>query len=870
MVTSEHEERRPTRGVGVQYAPRHPVGHFRVNFAATLNHEQEFVSGGNVGLLSGYRVVDLCDSRGMLASRILADLGATVILVEPAGGSSARNASPSIEDSQGNHTSLPFEFLGSNKRSVVLDADNPADLETLRALLDTADFVFTTQSQSWLAARNLDFESVAKSNPWAVYTSITPYGATGPKADWAASELTCWASGGPLFFNRDEDLPPVRISIPQAWSHAAADGAAAAMIAHRARLRDGVGQFVDVSAQASAAMATLSAVLSAAVGDRATYPVEGTPEEEERRKRLDLSGSGSASRRTKWKVLDGFVELHLSLGPAAGRFTNNLMAWLKEEGAIDEDLSALDWVEVPDLYKAGTVSFDDLERARNQVAAFFGAHTKEQLMAAAVERKILLAPIATTQDLLDSEHLEARHFFRTVTTSAGVSVTMPGSFAYLDGEPVGERGPAPVLNEGAEFLNDLSATPRRSQAATELPALDGLKVADLSWVVAGPAIGRVLADYGATVVRAESSWRVETNRLVGPFVGGVQGPENSASYSNCNTNKLGMTLDLSTEQGRDVVRDLVAWADVVIESFSPGVMDRWGLSFDELTKINPKVIMLSTSLMGQFGPLANFAGYGNMGAAISGFQQIVGWPERPPLGPFGPYTDYVGPRFGLVMLMAALERRDREGRAAHIDLAQVEAALQFIAAEISECALTGEVAQRRGNADRVFAPHGVYSGRLGTEGNSRWLAIAIETDQQWGELAKLLELDSESRFDSVRGRRDHEAEIDEAIRAWLRDQDVFEAEARLQSRGIPAQVALSSLDMLGDEQLKHREHFVEIDHPIHGTTTVENSRFILSRTPARIMRCAPTFGRDNDVILREILGYEDEHIEKLREGNILR
>lgn len=823
-----------------------------------------------MGLLSGYRIVDLSDARGMLASRILADLGASVIAIEPPGGSPARMSMPTYSNSSGEMGSLLFEALASNKRSIELDADDPTQCAQISELAASADFIFATQSNAWLIERGLDYETLRETNPWLVYTSITPYGANGPKSKWAASELTCWASGGPLFFNRDEQLPPVRISIPQAWFHAAGDAAAASMIAHRARLRDRVGQFVDVSAQASSALATLSAVLSAAVGDRATFPVEGTIEEGERSKRLDLSGSGSASRRTKWQAQDGFVELHLSLGPAAGRFTNNLMAWLKEKQAIDDDLSALDWVDVPELYKAGTVSFDDLERARSQVAAFFATHTKAELMDAAVARKILLAPIATTQDLLDSEHLEARKFFRNVETSLGVTIKTPGSFAYLDGEPVGERHPAPLLNDAADLLDELEPTARGGVRESDRPALDNLKVVDLSWVVAGPAIGRVLADYGATVVRVESSWRVETNRLVGPFQGGKQGPENSASYSNCNANKLGMTLDLSTEEGRAVVRDLIAWADVVIESFSPGVMDRWGLGFDELTKINPKIIMLSTSLMGQFGPLANFAGYGNMGAAVSGFQQIVGWPNRPPLGPFGPYTDFVGPRFSLVLLMAALERRDREGVPARIDLAQVEAALHFIAPEIAECSLTGIIAERRGNADRVFAPHGVYSGKLGSEGHSRWLAIAIETDEQWEQLAGLIGLSQNRNLDSAEGRREHVELIDETIAAWLIDQDVFLAEATLQLLGIPAQVALSSLDMLQDPQLLHRNHFVELDHPIHGKTTVENSRFILSRTPAVVSRCAPTFGRDNDVVLKEILGYSQEQIDKLESANILR
>jgi crotonobetainyl-CoA:carnitine CoA-transferase CaiB-like acyl-CoA transferase len=183
-------------------------------------------------------------------------------------------------------------------------------------------------------------------------------------------------------------------------------------------------------------------------------------------------------------------------------------------------------------------------------------------------------------------------------------------------------------------------------------ALADLKVADFSWVVAGPVVGRALADFGATVVRVESSTHIETARMMQPFYDGTPGAENSALYGTCNAGKLGLTLNLKQPEGRAVARDLIGWADVVIESFSPGQMERWGLDYESVQSLNPSVIMLSTSLMGQTGPAAKLAGYGNIGASASGYQDLVGWPDRPPIGPFGPYTDYVGPRFSLALAAA--------------------------------------------------------------------------------------------------------------------------------------------------------------------------------------------------------------------------
>jgi len=829
-------------------------------------------------LLNGYRVIDLTNERGLLAGRMLADLGADVIQIEPPQGSSARRVTPLSSDPV-ESPSLYWEAYASNKRSVVLDLDSRSGQSSLLDLIASADFLFESSDPGWAEARGLDFASIARINPWCVYVSITPFGHGGPKSNWNDSELICWAAGGALFFNRDEDRPPVRISVPQAYFHASADAASAALIAHRARVRDGIGQRVDISVQVSAAQATLSAVLSAAVGDHSTYPVEGTEQVTSSRRRLDLSGSGSASRRTKWPVLDGYVEMHLSLGPAAGRFTNNLFKWLGEMGVVDRKFVDLDWVAAPDLYKSGGLTFDELELARAQVAAYFATRTKAELLDAAIARKMLLAPIYTVEDLLISPQFIDRRFFVTLEDPHGDNLTLPGPLVWIDGEPTGRRSKAPRLGEHqATWASDVASRPHGAGVGTNddgpvVPALEGLKVADLSWVVAGPMIGRVLADYGATVVRVESSWRVETNRLVGPFRDGVQHAENSASYGNCNAGKLGVTLDLSLQEGRDVVLDLIKWADVVIESFSPGVMEKWGLAFADIQKVNPSVIMVSTSLLGQTGRMANFAGYGNIGAAISGYQNIVGWPDRPPLGPFGPYSDYVGPRFSLVALMAALDRRDRDGVGAHLDIAQAEAAIHFLAPEVAQFVQQGVVASRRGNRDLQMAPHGVYKCASGEIGRSRWIAIAIRSDEEWRTFADVIgqpEVADDPDFATAEARLTRADELDERVAAWVLSRSAPDVESLLQGAGLAAHVASSSLDLLDDPQLVQRRHFVVLEHPLHGTTTVENSRFVMSRTPAVVRRAAPTLGQHNEHVLRDILGYSRTKYQRLMDANVLR
>lgn len=398
-------------------------------------------------------------------------------------------------------------------------------------------------------------------------------------------------------------------------------------------------------------------------------------------------------------------------------------------------------------------------------------------------------------------------------------------------------------------------------------ALEGLKVADFAWVVAGPCIGRTLADFGATVVRVESSRRVDTARMMGPFPEGKRDPNRSGLYDNCNAGKLGLALDLGIAEARGVARRLIAWADVVIESFAPGQMNRWGLGYDELREDKPDIVMVSTSLMGQSGCYANLAGFGNIGAAMSGFQPLVGSPGEPPIGPYGPYTDYVAPRFSLCALLAALDRRQRTGKGCWLDVSQTDASLQFLAPQFAEYFATGRSPQANANRDPTMAPHGVYP----CAAPQSWVAIAVRDDAEWARLAPMLgAAGTPEHFRTLAGRKAHENTLDTMLGAWTCTQSAFTVEARLQSAGIAAHVVASSADMIADPQLQARQHFVRLPHVSGGQSVVEGPRFQLSDTPGRVARSAPVVGRDNGEILRDILGFDDTQIATLEAAGALR
>ena len=397
--------------------------------------------------------------------------------------------------------------------------------------------------------------------------------------------------------------------------------------------------------------------------------------------------------------------------------------------------------------------------------------------------------------------------------------------------------------------------------AGDLPLSD-VNVLDLTWVMAGPTATRVLADYGATVLRIESSKRIDTGRTIVPFIGNQYGPESAIRFQDINAGKLGMTLDLAQEEGRAVFLDLVRWADVVVESFSPKVMRGWALDYKSLRKVKPDIIMLSTCLMGQTGPMSQFAGFGSLAAAISGFYDVTGRPDRPPAGPFGAYTDTIAPRFTAIAILAALDERRRTGRGQYIDQSQAESALHFLGPALLDYVANGRVQTRAGNRDPQMAPHGAYP----ASGDDAWVAIAVETDEQWRALCAAFgrpELAAGGRYATASARLTHEEELDAVVAQWTHTRDQFEVERLLQSRGVPAHMVQNSNQVFADPQLAHRGAFVQVEHALLGPITIEQAHFRLSRTPARVERPAPMLGEHNHHVLESILGYSDERIASL-------
>ncbi|MEO8538173.1 MAG: CoA transferase [bacterium] len=803
-------------------------------------------------MLSPYRVLDLTTNTSAICGAILADLGADVVAVEPRGGSPLRHAGPFRHDEPDLEHSLTWWAYARNKRSIELDLTTQAGRDAFVSLADAADLIIESFEPGFLAELGLSYETLASRNPRLIVVSVTAFGSIGPKANWSASDLTVWASSGAHFLTGDDDRAPVAPSIPQAFLHAGADAAVAALVALTARERDGRGQHVDVSAQASSMMATQSVILAPAWNDLSITRVGGGLK------------FGPLFVRFVYPCKDGYVNITLLFGNVLGQFTRRLFEWMQEEGFVDEATRDKDWIAYVQLLTSGQEPVSEFMRAMRCIEQFTLSHTKQELFQGTFDRHVLIVPVSTTADVVNSPQLQAREYWqRLAHPVANELAAFPGPFARFSAWPIEYRRRPPRLNEHAE---EVVPEPFRRSVTSVTPnptsPLEGLKVCDFSWVYAGPAATRMLSDWGATVVKVESTKFLDALRTGQPYKDGVVGPERSANFCNVNVGKLGLTLDLAKPEARAIALKLAAWADVVVENFSPRAMKNWGLDYGTLSKLNPGLVMVSTCLSGATGPEADLAGYGTMGAALAGFHELTGWPDRPPAGPFLAYTDYVSPKFIAASVLAALNHRTRTGQGQFIDLAQGEASLHFLAPALLDYTVNDRVRSRDGNNSEEFTPHGVFR----CAGEDRWIAIVATSEEQWHALCAVAghpEWATDERFALFPRRYGHRQVLEGLISDWTKGEEIAEIEQRLQAAGVPCHRVSTAAEVMADEQLAARGHFAHVVHPEVGEVLVETPRFRLSTHGYVAPTPAPTLGQDNAHVLGEILGLGDDEMTAL-------
>jgi len=378
-----------------------------------------------------------------------------------------------------------------------------------------------------------------------------------------------------------------------------------------------------------------------------------------------------------------------------------------------------------------------------------------------------------------------------------------------------------------------------------------------------------LALHGAAVIRIESSTRIDRTRLNPPFKDDTIGVNRSGQFALFNPNKYSITLNLKDPRGVEIAKKLVVWSDLVVENFTAGTMEGFGLGYPELKKLKSEIIMLSSTNQGQTGPNAQQAGFGLQLEALSGFVHISGWPDRTPVIHGGLNTDTIAARFGVVAVLAALDYRRRTGKGQYIDLAQYEAGLYFLAPLLLDFEVNGRVASKMGNRSPFAAPHGVYPCR----GDDRWCAITVFNGEEWQALCGCMghpEWTKEGKFTTLLGRKENEDELDKLIAEWTSKFVAEELTAMLQAKGIRAGVVKNACDIYQDPQLAYRGQWQQIEHREIGNYKYDMPAYLLSNTPPQLERPAPCLGEHNEFVCTQILNMDKELVDQLIVDGVLK
>jgi len=395
----------------------------------------------------------------------------------------------------------------------------------------------------------------------------------------------------------------------------------------------------------------------------------------------------------------------------------------------------------------------------------------------------------------------------------------------------------------------------------------GIKILEFGQIVAGPLISTYMADYGAEVIHVESHTRPDQYRLYPPFKDNKPGINRGFDFAVYSHNKYGITLNLRHPKGVEVAKRLVKdWANVVLENFTPGVMKRQGLGYEELKKINPDIIMLSTCNLGQTGPHANHPGMGSHLTHFSGFTQLSGWPDRDPLILYGPYIDFIGVVYGAIALVSALELRRRTGKGQLLDIAQLEGGIQFLVPTLLEYTVNGRIQGRKGNRCDHAAPHGAFP----CLGEDRWCVIAVFTDGEWEKLCQVMgepAWTKDPRFTTLLARKKNEDELERLIGEWTSKRTAEEVMVTIQAVGVEALVVKNTKEMYEDEHL-NRYLWAEMVHPEIGKYHLQLPPYRLSEAPPELRMSSPLIGEHNEYVYRELAGFSQDEYEELQKDGV--
>jgi crotonobetainyl-CoA:carnitine CoA-transferase CaiB-like acyl-CoA transferase len=757
------------------------------------------------------RVLDLTDELAFQGARLLVGLGADVVRTEPG---------------------LSLDPAGRVHWHAGKRWAPAADGRALDALAANADIVL--ESGPVASLRGLRADGTSRW-PHAVHVVVTPFGLTGPHRDWRGDDLVIASAGGMTWLGGRADGPPKPPPGEQAIQVAGAHAAIAALLGVLARDRTGAGQLVDISAQDAVAATLETGAIAWIHGGR--YPVRNGGVYEHVAHRI-------------FPAADGYVAGGYS---GSDRMWNDLLAWLVEEGEAG-DLQDPRWGDP-------VVRWRGREHVDAVVARFTAKRSARDIAGQGRARALPWAEVVPPARLTGNPQLRDREFFVTVHGPG-----LPGGQVEDIGFPW-EAIPRPAtlatITEAPPDRPWTATRARGSQATATLRgaagggALSGLRVLDLTWVLAGPYATKQLAEHGADIIKIESKHRQDPTRFAPSMrLRPGAGADDSGYFLNFNRNKRSVALNLRTREGRRLLRDLATRCDVVIENFSPGVLARWGMDYASLRELNPDVILVSMAGLGQTGPWRDAVTFADTLAAMSGLSSETRDPGGNPQGLTFGLGDMVAANSAVLATLDLLSR----GQGGHIDLSQLEAMAATMGPALAAAALGQDDSDPRTpehpSRSVRAVPHGAYP----AAGDDRWIAIAVQDQEQWRALTRLAGasglagVPGDADLDTRRARED---EIDAALAAWTSGQEAAALTSRLQEAGIAAAVVATGRDLVdGDGHLAARDFYPVLRHPIAGPVRHEGIVARLSATPGALTSPAPLLGQHTAEVLGALLGLD--------------
>ena len=783
--------------------------------------------------LAHLRVLDLTDLRGALAGRLLADLGADVVRLEPHAGDPERLRPPFVGDLAGPERSLAFAYRHANKRGVTADLDTAAGWERLVALCDAADVLVENCDPARRARLHLTPGEVRVRHPHLVHVVLADCGLDGPNSGWRLEALPAFAASGALYCCGFPDRPPCWLPGHAAHDCASTFGAAGALVAILDRARSGIGQTVEVSVQEAA----LSGL----------YPW-GIPLADYQRHYPMIASSPPRAADGNYMVLpcaDGYVRVL----PAT---TAHWRGFVKLVGS-PEALEGPEWEFLPFRIMNG-----DLTRALATEA--LQSRLRREVVDEGRRYGVPIGPVNTPEEFVRETQTIVRGYFRHLPeTPLGAAPVAVAPFAFSR-TPVSLRRGAPRANED----DAVGFPPREPGAATggSGPLLAGVKVLSLGVVAVGPEVGWLLAELGADVVKVESRTKLDPLRAVTLE---PDAPNKAFTFNDENRGHESVLADLSTDGGRALVRDLCARADVVIENNRGGVVRHWGLDYDDVRRLRPDVVYLASQGYGRGGPLGEVPGFGPMNGAFAGACHLWNHPDAPYPGASAlNHPDHVASKLGLVAVLAALEHRRRTGEGQLIDMAQSETTAFLLGEVYLEEPCTGRPAEARGNAVPWACPHGVYP----SAGDDRWVAIAVVGDDAWERLRVALGWPDDPTLATLASRLARITEIEARVSAWTRARTAADATATLQAAGVSAAPLYDSDDLRVDAHLVARGAIVTVEHGEIGPERHAANPLRLSRTPITPAGASPLLGEHTEAVLARWLGLDATAVARLRDAGV--